>query len=127
MPDFVCKGAKLKCSMGDYISEFNVIHPQKVVSLHGENQGNIMDNKPVLNISSCGMCSSLANPIVASATLAAMGVLMPMPCIPNTAANPWVKGKNNVLIKGQPALMDDCKLMCMWGGTIEIVDTGQNL
>lgn len=125
MPTFVCKGAKLKCSMGDAISEFNVLHPIKPVYLHGENLGNIMDYKPMLNIKPCGMCRSLANPTVAAATSAAMGTLTPMPCIPNTTS-PWIKGKMNVLVKGQPALMDDCKLMCAWGGVIEIVDSGQN-
>ena len=124
MSTFVCKGAKLSCSMGDSLSEFNVIHPFKVVYLHGENFANIMDNKPMVNIKPFGMCRSLANPTVASATAAAMGTLTPMPCMPNTTA-PWIKGKMNVLIKGQLALMDDCKLMCMWGGVIEVVDSGQ--
>jgi len=126
MPIFVTKGAKLKCSMGDSISEFNVIHASKVVYLHGENLGNIMNNKPMLNIKACGMCQSLANPSVAAATSVAMGVLTPMPCIPNTTS-PWMKGKMNVLVKGQPALMDDCKLMCACGGVIEVVDNGQEL
>jgi hypothetical protein len=124
MPTFVCKGAKLKCSMGDTLSEFNVTHPIKSVSLHGGTFGNIMDNKPMLNIGSCGMCCSLSNPAVAAATAAAMGILTPMPCIPNTMS-PWMKGKTDLLIKGQPALMDDSKLTCMWGGTIEIIDNGQ--
>lgn len=124
MPSFVCKGAKLRCSMGDSVSELNVIHPTKIVYLHGENFGNITDNKPMVNIKPFGMCRSLSNPSVASATAASFGILTPMSCMPNTPSA-WLKGKTNVLIKGQPALMNDCKLLCMWGGTIEVLDPGQ--
>ena len=125
MSYFVCKGAKLKCSMGDQQSDLNVVHPVKSVFLHGENMANIMDNKPMMNIKPFGQCKSLANPTVAAATSANYGKLQPMPCIPNIVA-PWMNGKTNVLVKGQPALMNDCKLMCMWCGTIEVTNEGQN-
>ena len=50
---------------------------------------NIMDHIPMsADIMPFGMCISPSNPTVASATAAAMGVLTPMPCIPNTPA-PW--------------------------------------
>jgi hypothetical protein len=35
-------------------------------------------------------------------------------------------GKPNFLVRDQPALMDNCKCMCMWAGVIEIADAGQN-
>ena len=124
MPYYVCKGAKLKCSMGSSQSDLNVIHPIKSVFLHGENMANIMDHKPMMNIQPFGQCKSLANPTVAAATAANSGKLQEMPCIPNTVS-PWMSGKPNVLVKMQPALMDNDKLMCMWAGLIEIKDDGQ--
>ena len=50
MAYYVCKGAKLKCSMGDQQSDLGVMHPTQPVYLHGANMANIMDNKPMMNI-----------------------------------------------------------------------------
>ena len=110
--------------MGDQQSDLGVIHPIKPVYLHGENMANIMDNKPMMNIMPFGQCRSLANPTVAAATAANLGRLQPMPCIPNTVS-PWMSGKMDVFVKGQPALLNNDKLMCMWAGVIEIIDEGQ--
>lgn len=84
----------------------------------------IMDNKPMANIMPFGVCSSMANPQVAAATAAALGVLTPMPCIPNIAA-PWTPGSPTVLIANYPALNNSSKLMCMWAGVIQIMNPGQ--
>ena len=70
------------------------------------------------------MCQSLANPMVAAATAAAMGALTPMPCIPMTTA-PWVVGAPTVLLDGMPSLNDSSKLICNWGGVIQITFPGQ--
>lgn len=83
----------------------------------------IMDNVPMKNIMPFGMCSSLANPTVASATSAALGVLTPMPCLPVIPA-PWVPGSPTVLIGNFPALNQTCKLMCAYGGVIQITNPG---
>ena len=124
MPNYVCKGAKLKCSFGSDQSDLGVMHPAQPVNLHGNNMANIMDHKPMMNIQPFGQCKSLANPTVAAATAANYGKLQEMPCIPNTIS-PWMPGNMTVMVKGQPALMDDCKLMCMWAGIIEITNEGQ--
>jgi hypothetical protein len=70
------------------------------------------------------MCQSPANPMVAAATAAALGVLTPMPCIPNTPA-PWIVGAPTVILCNTPALDDVSKLVCVWGGMIEFTFPGQ--
>ncbi len=118
----VVTGAMMKCSFGAAPSVFNATPKQATSSMMI--QGNIMDNKPMLNIPPFGMCMSLANPTVASATSAAMGVLTPMPCVPNTPA-PWVPGSPTVLVHNFPALNNTSCLNCIWAGVISIVNPGQ--
>jgi hypothetical protein len=61
---------------------------------------------------------------VAAATAAAMGVLTPMPCIPNTVA-PWIPGAVTVMLGSMPSLDNVSTLMCMWGGVITFVTPGE--
>ena len=123
MAYYVCKGAKLKCSMGDSESELAVI-PGNGEFSGGKEMANIMDFQPLVNIMPFGQCQSLANPMVAAATAANFGKLQPMPCIP-AIVDPWKPGKIDFPVRGQPALMNDCKLLCMWAGEIEIIDDKQ--
>lgn len=113
----VCGGALLQCMFGTAPSTLNVIPAARVMS--SQALATIMDNAPMMNILPFGMCQSLSNPTVAAATAAALGVLTPMPCIPATTT-PWIPGSPTVLIGGKPALNDSCKLVCMWGGVIQI-------
>jgi len=124
MAYYICNGAQLKCTMGTSPNQLILIPKGKLNYLHGELMANIMDFKPMVNIQSFGQCMSLANPTVAAATAANLGVLHPMPCIPNTQS-PWIPGKSDVLESKNPALINDCKLMCMWAGMISINETGQ--
>jgi hypothetical protein len=84
----------------------------------------ITDFAPMVNIPTFGMCSSLANPEVASATAAALGVLTPMPCVPATIS-PWTPGSAVLMISGVPALTQESTCQCMWGGAITITFPGQ--
>jgi hypothetical protein len=84
----------------------------------------IMDKNPMVNVPPFGMCTSLANPAVASATAAALGVLTPQPCVPGLAA-PWAPGSPKVLIGSYPALSNTSKLTCSYGGIISITSPGQ--
>jgi hypothetical protein len=118
----VCMGAMVQCSFGVAPSSLMVLPANRVLGMTP--CANIMDNKPMVNILPFGMCNSMANPMVAAATAAALGVLTPMPCIPVTAA-PWVVGAPTVLIGNMPALNDSSKLMCNWGGIIQITNPGQ--
>ena len=118
----VCAGAMMLCSFGVAPSSLVVLPVNRTMT--GAPAANIMDNKPMVNIPPFGMCSSPANPMVAAATAAALGVLTPMPCIPVTAA-PWAPGSPTVLIGNMPALNNSSKLMCNWGGVIQITVPGQ--
>src|SRR5471032_1829453 len=122
MGQLVCSGAMLKCSFGLAPGTLMVLPVSQVMTAMPD--ANIMDNKPMVNILPFGMCTSLANPVVAAATAAAMGVLVPMPCIPMTSA-PWMPGSPTVLLGNLPALNNASKLMCMAGGVIEICVPGQ--
>ena len=122
MGQSVCGGAMLKCSFGLAPGSLTVLPINRVKTAMPI--ANIMDNKPFANIMPFAMCTSPANPTVAAATAAAMGVLTPMPCIPVTTA-PWAPGSPTVLVGGMPALNNSSKLMCMWGGIIEVVVPGQ--
>jgi hypothetical protein len=122
MAQQTCMGASMMCSFGAAPSSLMVLPTNRVLT--GTPDANIMDNAPMVNILPFGVCSSPANPTVAAATAAAMGVLTPMPCIPNTPA-PWIVGAPTVLLANMPTLNSTSKLMCMWGGVIQITYAGQ--
>ena len=122
MAQLVTSGAVMMCSFGMAPSALNVLPVNK--TLCGAPAANIMDNKPMVNIPPFAMCMSMANPTVASATAAAMGVLTPMPCVPCTAA-PWTPGSPTVLLGNMPALNNTSTCMCNWGGVISITFPGQ--
>lgn len=122
MGNIVCSSAMIKCSFGTAPSSLTVLPKNKVIT--ATPIANIMDNVPMLNILPFAMCTSIANPSVASATAAALGVLTPMPCIPVIAA-PWAPGSPTVMVAGQPALNNSSKVMCNWAGVIEITNAGQ--
>lgn len=120
----VCSGATLQCSFGVAPSVLNVLPVNRTLT-GGMPAANLQDHIPLLNILPFGMCTSPANPTVAAATAAALGVLTPMPCIPATAA-PWIPGgPPTTLLGGMPALDANGTLMCTWGGAIKVVFPGQ--
>ncbi|MEY3288172.1 MAG: hypothetical protein RLZZ419_414 [Pseudomonadota bacterium] len=122
MPLLVTSGAVLSCTFGTAPSTFVVLQVNPVMV--DMPAANIMDNIPLVNILPFGLCSSITNPTVTSATAAALGVLTPMPCIPATVA-PWVAGAPTVLIGNMAALSSDSKLLCSWAGSISISSAGQ--
>ncbi|MGN6686961.1 MAG: DUF4280 domain-containing protein [Actinomycetales bacterium] len=115
--------ATLSCSFGAAPATLNVL-PVARVMVGGKPAATIMDNLPIVNIPPFAMCTSMANPTVAAATAAALGVLTPMPCVPVVPA-PWVPGSPTVLIGGKPALTVGCQAMCTWGGVIQVVSPSQ--
>jgi hypothetical protein len=123
MPMQVCMGANMMCTMGMAPSSL-VVLPTNQVMTDNVPDANIMDNIPLVNIMPFGMCMSPANPEVAAATAAALGVLTPMPCVPNTP-DPWVPGAPTVLLANMPTLDDTSTLTCIWGGVITFVTPGE--
>jgi len=116
-------GASMQCSFGLAPSSL-VVLPTNRVFTNQVPDANIMDHVPLVNIMPFGMCTSLANPTVSAATSAALGVLTPMPCIPNTPS-PWVPGEATVVLGNSPALDSNSKLTCIWGGIIQFITSGE--
>jgi hypothetical protein len=116
-------GAMMQCSFGLAPSSLVVLPINRVMTQQVPD-ANIMDHKPMVNVMPFGMCTSLANPAVAAATAAALGVLTPMPCIPNTPS-PWAPGEPTILLGNFPALDNMSKLMCAWGGVIQFITPGE--
>src|SRR6202789_133621 len=101
--------AQLMCTMGLAPSVLTVL-PINFTLATTQPAANIMDHIPMMNILPFGMCISPANPEVASATAAALGVLTPMPCIPVTPA-PWAPGAPTVMLGNMPTLDNVSQLM----------------
>lgn len=120
MAQFVTTGAMMQCSFGIAPSTLTVVGLRPMAG--NMPMANVMDFAPMLNIAPFGMCQSMANPTVAAATAAAMGVLTPMPCIPVITA-PWAPGAM-VKVMNMPALLANAKCMCAYGGQISITYAG---
>lgn len=116
MKPVVVQGTLLKCSFGNAPAPMTVLPDKKVNAMLPVAVKS--DHIPFLNILPFGMCSNPANPTVAAATAAAMGVLTPMPCIPCTVQD-WTGACAGVKVHGKEALNMDSKLSCLYGGSIQ--------
>lgn len=120
----VVTGAQLMCPFGTAPGNFNAT-TKPTVQASGKPAGTVKDMAAMTNITPFGMCTSLANPQVAAATAAALGVLTPQPCMP-AAAGTWTPVNPKVLIGGAPCLVTDAVCICANGmGTIQITNPGQ--
>ena len=124
MGQVVVNGAMIACPMGLPGTATLSVLPTSMVQGTNQPIATIQDMVPMTNIATFGMCTSLANPQVAAATSAALGVLTPQPCIP-AIAGPWSPGASTVAVGNIPALTSDSTCTCMWGGTISITSPGQ--
>lgn len=118
----VVAGAACMCTMGTSPGQVNPTN-QMNIRVGGKPVASIADAAPISNVTPCGMCTSLANPIVASATAAALGVLTPQPCVPAPAGG-WIC-PSSIRVGGKPILTNDGKLICSYGGSISIMNPGQ--
>lgn len=120
----VVSGAKLMCPFGTMPGTLNATAQAAAL---GESKpvATITDIAFGSNITSFGMCCSMANPQVAAATAAALGVLTPQPCA-MVPAGPWQPVKPAILVGGKPVLTQESILMCGMGmGQISIIAPGQ--
>ena len=124
MATAVVSGASVKCTMGIAPGQL-LVTSQATVLVGGAPAATIMDAAPMTNVTPCGMCTSMANPQVAAATAAALGVLTPMPCVP-VPVGIWTCA-GTPLIGGKPALSTDATLTCSYGGSIRVVSPGQTI
>lgn len=91
------------------------VSSQATVKIMNLDAATIMDNK----FPSFGMCSCPSNPAVIAATAAKLGVFSPAPCVPAITA-PWMPGAVTVQVCGKPMLNNTSKLMCTYGGMIQV-------
>lgn len=120
----VVSGATCNCSFGTTACALQVTSQLKCMA-DGKPIATVQDVQPGTNLATFGMCSSMANPAVASATAAALGVLTPQPCtlIP---AGVWSSSNPKVMIGGKPCMTNESTLMCGMGmGTIKVLSAGQ--
>ena len=96
--------------------------PVNRVLLMGRPPAVVSDDQPLVNLTTFGLCSSPANPSVAAATAAALGVLTPMPCVP-AIVSPLAPPVATVLIGGQPAAGGPAQCQCAWAGLVEAQST----
>ncbi|WGX98468.1 DUF4280 domain-containing protein [Nocardioides sp. L-11A] len=123
MPIPVVNGAQMMCSFGISPAPLTV-PPTKRTMIGKQPVAVIADIVPLANIGSFGMCNSLANPQVAAATSAALGVLTPMPCVPAPAGT-WVGAAPSPVVGSLPIVQNNCSLNCAWGGVIQVISPGQ--
>ena len=70
----VVSGASVMCTMGMSPGQL-IATSQTSILMGGKPVATIQDVAPNTNVTPCGMCTSMANPAVAAATAAALGVL----------------------------------------------------
>lgn len=116
-------GAVLSCTMGAGTGTLNVTS-QMTATAEGKPIATIKDCGAMTNITPIGMCSSLANPQVAAATAAALGVLTPQPCVPSPIGT-WQACKPSCKAGSTPCLVQGSAIQCAYAGTIQIVNSGQ--
>lgn len=104
------------CSFGTAPGTLLILPQKKVMTTMPA--ATITDNIPMLNVMPFAMCISPSNPAVSAA------LMVPQPCVPVTAS-PWMPGSSTCIIGGIPALESNSKLMCNWGGVIQVVNPGQ--
>jgi Domain of unknown function (DUF4280) len=120
MPNLVCTGASLQCSFGTTPAMFAASGTQTSAG----SPAGVVTDVAAANVPPFGMCMSLSNPQVATATTAANGTLTPQPCQP--VLSPWSPGSVRVTIGEVGALDDSSQCNCTWSGVVTVSAAGQS-
>ena len=124
MAVFMTTTSNCMCSFGTVPANLTATSQQTVL-MDGKPVATIVDCQPGANLTPFGLCTSLANPAVAAATAAALGVLTPQPCT-MAPAGTWRPTQTTVVAGGKPCLMNDSSLLCSIGmGNITPVQPAQ--
>lgn len=105
---YVVRGAKLQCSQGTDPGVLNMMY----------SHGVFIKDKPVLNVDDaiCGANISKIN------AFGLCKLKQGLPCEPEIAfGSKWTGGKEDVLIEGAPALLNNSTLMCSCQGVQEAI------
>jgi Domain of unknown function (DUF4280) len=120
MPDLVCTGATLQCSLGTTPATFSATG----IQVSAGSPAGVVTDTAAANVPDFGLCQSPSNPQVASATAAAQSAtLIPQPCQP--VLSQWSPGSAKVTIGGTAALGDSSQCTCTWGGVVTVSAAGQ--
>jgi hypothetical protein len=117
--NLVCTGAALQCSFGTTPATFTASGAETSAGA----AAGVVNDVASSNIPPFGLCMSLSNPQVASATSAASGTLTPQPCQP--VLSPWSPGSGQVTIDEVAALDDSSQCNCTWSGVVTVSSPGQ--
>lgn len=117
----VVSGASIGCTMGLGSGTLNATSQVKI-QFNGATVAT-KDDVGAQNLGPCGMCTSMGNPAVSSATAAALGVLTPQPCTP-MAGGPW-QASGTTKVAGAFPITNESTLICSYGGSIFITNSGQ--
>ena len=119
MPQFLTTATLIECSMGAMPTPFVADELPAAVKETGMTAATIVQILAGKNIVPFGMCKSLANPTVASATAAAQGALTPMPCTPVVVA-PWSPPSACAKHLGIPLATASSVCACSFGGMVKV-------
>ena len=105
---YVVEGATLRCTFGSSSSILQ-IPCDRGIYRRDKKEANVADHVGGKNIMSHGSC---------------MRASPPPPCIMGTTSK-WVRGKDDVLVDDEMALLKTSINFCSCGGVVYIVDDGQ--
>lgn len=117
MPSPVCGGAKLRCSCGVGESILHV-HEKGIGSSRERSLATIDDCLPLVNIPPFAACTAVANPQAANPS-------GQKPCTPRFS-RPWSDEVDFVALHGSALLEQRATLACDYGGTVRLLDAGQD-